>query len=137
MDKPSTTAKADDRAVSPVIGVVLLIAITVALAAAVGVLVIGATNSATDALGTDAEPNMTVTFSGENVTVTHQGGGDVPAAELVIDGDVADSPVQWDEYGTVSTGDSVTLNTTSENPVVYVLLRDSMGQETLLVKASA
>ncbi|WP_277552294.1 type IV pilin N-terminal domain-containing protein [Halobaculum limi] len=68
---------ADDRAVSPVIGVILMVAITVILAAVIGSFVLGLGNSVQQ-----TAPNANFDFDFEevgttgtyNVTATHEGG---------------------------------------------------------------
>lgn len=70
-----------DRAVSPVIGVILMVAITVILAAVIGVFVLGLG----DQIG-DTAPSTTVTFEGdeENVTIRHTGGNQLALADLTL-----------------------------------------------------
>lgn len=76
----------DDRAVSPVIGVILMVAITVILAAVIGTFVLGLG----DQVQTTA-PNTNIAFDYSNnhqdgshdvLEVTHDGGDGVPANEL-------------------------------------------------------
>ena len=67
--KPSTQSNAEDRAVSPVIGVILMVAITVILAAVIGTFVLGLG----DQLG-DTAPHAS--FSSSNINVTTSGSGD-------------------------------------------------------------
>ncbi|WP_435128041.1 type IV pilin [Halobaculum sp. D14] len=67
----------DDRAVSPVIGVILMVAITVILAAVIGTFVLGLGNNLQTSppqasFGFDYTENSN--GSGYNVTATHQGG---------------------------------------------------------------
>jgi len=52
--------------------------------------------------------------------VTHVGGDAVPADELVIDGDVRASQ-RWGEYGSVSEGDSVTVDAAGSNRTIVVV----------------
>ncbi|MBP2251169.1 flagellin-like protein [Halarchaeum solikamskense] len=63
----------DDRGVSPVIGVILMVAITVILAAVIGTFVLGLGSN----VGNNA-PSATFNYdyndSAENLTITHQGG---------------------------------------------------------------
>lgn len=87
---------ADESAISPVIGVILMVAVTVVLAAVIGAFVFGIG----DSLGSPA-PNTQVAFdyNNNNVSVTHDGGdtitGDNTGA-LSINGDYADSStVEW------------------------------------------
>ena len=61
-----------DRAVSPVIGVILMVAITVILAAVIGTFVLGLGDEASNTTP-QASLSMESTESG-NITVTHEGG---------------------------------------------------------------
>jgi len=110
----------DDRGVSPVIGVVLMIAITVVISAAAGTLVLQITGEQTEQLSGDADAEFTVTYNADSVEVTHVGGDDVPADELLIDGDVRTSQ-RWGEYGSVSAGDSVTVDASGSNRTIVVV----------------
>jgi flagellin-like protein len=80
----------DDDAVSPVIGVILMVAITVILAAVIASFVLGLGNSATS-----QTPTASFTFDYEQtqsspaegwVTVTHDGGDTIANEELYIRG---------------------------------------------------
>ncbi|WP_435101598.1 type IV pilin [Halarchaeum sp. P4] len=73
----------DDRAVSPVIGVILMVAITVILAAVIGTFVLGLGNQIQS-----TAPQASLTFdgdAGDNVTVTHQGGETVPVDTVSLE----------------------------------------------------
>ena len=73
----------DDRAVSPVIGVILMVAITVILAAVIGTFVLGMS----DQVGSDtprASFDMSVGNSGSTVTITHETGDTIDGANVVI-----------------------------------------------------
>ena len=87
----------DDRAVSPVIGVILMVAITVILAAVIGTFVLGLG----DQVQTTA-PNAQFTFNYDagvgtegELTVTHDGGDGIDANELYIRGDVNNPTDSW------------------------------------------
>ncbi|WP_142986407.1 type IV pilin [Halorubrum cibi] len=72
--KPHNLFNTDDRAVSPVIGVILMVAITVILAAVIGTFVLGLG----DSLG-DSQPTAQLEVSLDetnNQTVIEHGGGD-------------------------------------------------------------
>ncbi|MFC7136787.1 type IV pilin N-terminal domain-containing protein [Halobaculum litoreum] len=73
----------DDRAVSPVIGVILMVAITVILAAVIGSFVLGLGNSVQQ-----TAPNANFQFdfdSGTDTAVaTHTGGDSIPANQLEV-----------------------------------------------------
>ncbi len=101
----------NDRAVSPVIGVILMVAITVILAAVIGTFVLGLgdqvqttapnTNFATDYDSSDG-----------NLTITHDGGDPVEADELFLRGDVLneqdESNFAWSNTSNYDPGDDVT-----------------------------
>ena len=81
----------DDRAVSPVIGVILMVAITVILAAVIGSFVLGLGNSVQQ---TAPNANFQFDFDSGTVTATHTGGDTIPAEEtlqLTVDGSVENS----------------------------------------------
>jgi flagellin-like protein len=116
----------DKDAVSPVIGVILMVAITVILAAVIGTFVLG--------LGQDIQqtaPQASFSFdvndAKDNITITHDGGDAISASELNVSASVrfngSDSgpptigpdvtSVSWSELGhsgDVSAGTSVTVN---------------------------
>ena len=74
----------DERAVSPVIGVILMVAITVILAAVIGTFVLGLG----DQVQTTA-PNAQLAFDADsdNVTVSHDGGDTLDANQTFVSGD--------------------------------------------------
>lgn len=81
----------DDRAVSPVVGVVVVVALTVVLAATVGAMVIG--TSAPDH-ETPVRFSVSVEATADRIAVTHEGGGAVdPTAldvSITVDGEPLD-----------------------------------------------
>ena len=81
--KPSNLFNTDDRAVSPVIGVILMVAITVILAAVIGTFVLGLGDSLGDSQPT-AQLNVDVDNSSETVTISHEGGDPLDTADLEI-----------------------------------------------------
>ena len=98
-----------DRAVSPVIGVILMVAITVILAAVIGVFVLGLG----DELGDGAAPTATIGFgdgtSEYNLTIEHRSGDTITLSDsevtLLIEGQPA-NVTAWD----VNNGDEVQLS---------------------------
>ena len=91
----------DDRAVSPVIGVILMVAITVILAAVIGTFVLGLG----DSLG-DNQPSASigVSTSADNITLEHQGGDRVEAGNLRL--------IVEDESGTHTLNQNNEFNST-------------------------
>jgi flagellin-like protein len=82
-----TNLLGDDEAVSPVIGVILMVAITVILAAVIGTFVLGLGDQVQD-----TAPQASFTFdyeedaapSGDNLTVTHDGGDTIDGDNLNV-----------------------------------------------------
>jgi flagellin-like protein len=77
---------ADDDAVSPVIGVILMVAITVILAAVIGTFVLGLGDNISD---TNPQASFTFDYSnttgsspGDTLDITHDGGDKIPGGEL-------------------------------------------------------
>ncbi|NLV07331.1 type IV pilin [Haloarcula rubripromontorii] len=126
----------DDDAVSPVIGVILMVAITVILAAVIASFVLGLGDQAQQAtpqasFSFDYESDSTYAGDG-NVTITHDGGDTIEAGELYIRGEFGssdDSPGNWTTFpGTdanagseITAGNSIDPNVESnyELSVVY------------------
>lgn len=91
----------DDDAVSPVIGVILMVAITVILAAVIASFVLG--------LGDQAQqqtPQASFAFDyeqGTSVTVTHDGGDTIQAKEIYIRGSIDGSNNVDDTWANIAT----------------------------------
>ena len=105
---------ADDDAVSPVIGVILMVAITVILAAVIGTFVLG--------LGSQVQstsPNTQFTFS-ENSTsalkMTHDGGDPVETANLNVTSDNSTVTACQDDSGGNWTDSELTAGDTCTIP---------------------
>jgi flagellin-like protein len=75
----------DDRGVSPVIGVILMVAITVILAAVIGTFVLGLGDSLNQAPQAQLDAESP---SSSEVEINHNGGDSIPVGELrvVLDG---------------------------------------------------
>ncbi|WP_181692455.1 type IV pilin [Natronomonas sp. LN261] len=68
----------DERGVSPVIGVILMVAITVILAAVIGTFVLG--------LGDQTSSAPQASFTCESGDLVHNGGDELTDSELVVNG---------------------------------------------------
>ena len=112
MDLKQLLQTDDTRAVSPVIGVILMVAITVILAAVIGAFVIGIGGEQ------DNAPSASIDFSqspsdGE-VDITHQSGSSLDPNTITIQVDVDDDGsdgfdgTEWDG-DEISAGDTVSL----------------------------
>ncbi len=97
----------DDRAVSPVIGVILMVAITVILAAVIGTFVLG--------LGDQVQsttPQASFGFDrvDDTVDITHETGDTIDGSNLKVSATI-DFEDADDDTQTASAGDSLTWNT--------------------------
>ena len=80
--KVNNQSNADDRAVSPVIGVILMVAITVILAAVIGTFVLGLGDQLGD---TAPQASFSVEEVGaDNVTIAKTGGQDLELSDLAL-----------------------------------------------------
>ena len=98
----------DDSAVSPVIGVILMVAITVILAAVIGSFVLNLGGSLQQ-----SAPQASFGFDYGNdtsVNITHETGDSIEAAQLNTTGH-ASSPEEWD--GKDGVGSTVSAGTTA------------------------
>jgi flagellin-like protein len=74
----------DSRAVSPVIGVILMVAITVILAAVIGTFVLGLGDSVESAPQASFNFDYDDSVSNEEVTIRHRGGDNIDTANIEI-----------------------------------------------------
>ena len=113
----------NDRGVSPVIGVILMVAITVILAAVIGAFVLGLG----DQVSNNA-PQASFSFefdtNGENVTITHTGGDNIEANTLRVQND--SGQFDWGN-GTVSTGSQKTVDYNSSGETIRVIWQNPSG----------
>ncbi|WP_224450200.1 type IV pilin [Haloprofundus salilacus] len=116
----------EKRAVSPVIGVILMVAITVILAAVIGTFVLGLGDSVQTA------PQVSFGFdqNDNDVTITHRGGASLDAddVEVRVDGVVSDYS-QFD--GTVQTGKTVSITVEESSTTVSVVYVGGEGESIL------
>ena len=128
----------DDKAVSPVIGVILMVAITVILAAVIGTFVLGLGDSLSDTTPS-ASINAEFDDDGGDVIFTHQSGQNIEVDNLRIsdsDGDGIDrGDVVIDGNGddTFSAGDTITYGVDGEGTARLVF--DSGSTSSTLASA--
>ena len=113
----------DDDAVSPVIGVILMVAITVILAAVIATFVLGLGDQVSN-----TTPQASFSFdydqSAGELTITHDGGDSIQANELYVKG--ATSNGDWTTVGSysssemISAGSGVTVAVSSSDTVRIV-----------------
>ena len=103
----------DDDAVSPVIGVILMVAITVILAAVIGTFVLGLGDQV-QSTSPQASFNFDFTDSGtvadDQVTITHDGGDSIPSDQLEVV-----STVDFDDPDTATDEDTGSSTWTALN----------------------
>jgi len=116
----------EDRGVSPVIGVILMVAITVILAAVIGAFVLGLGDQASESA---PQASIDISFDGDRVVnLTHGGGDNIQTSEIEVtvgsdtvqnssnigegagerDGVESVDPDDWDG-DTITTGDELGL----------------------------
>jgi len=123
----------DDRAVSPVIGVILMVAITVILAAVIGGFVLG--------LGGDLQsaPQAQISISAAGngaVDISHDGGDAMTSADLIVSDDGGASvnfeTAHSDEF---AVGETVTVSGLTEaNDVTVQLIHEP--SESVIAEAT-
>jgi flagellin-like protein len=139
----------DDRAVSPVIGVILMVAITVVLAAVIGTFVLGLGDQAS---GPAPQAQFTFEFNGSTaLNITHEGGDAIEADTLNVSssvsigissdgngygdpngvGDLDDADPT--SAGLVETGAFASGDTIDAGTTVYVLTNQTFVDKTVRV----
>ncbi len=115
----------DDRAVSPVIGVILMVAITVILAAVIGTFVLGLGDQI-QSTTPQASFGFDTADGASEVTVTHETGDSIASENLLLSAQTDFNSTKttdngtrltWNEMGVtgdVTAGSSVTIVPTSE-----------------------
>ena len=94
--KPSNLFNTDDRAVSPVIGVILMVAITVILAAVIGTFVLGLGDQLGDSTPQASYDIDSVDADTNEIEITKTGGQDLAFSDLRVVVDVAGSTDEFD-----------------------------------------
>ena len=141
---------ADDDAVSPVIGVILMVAITVILAAVIGTFVLGLGESIEDTSpnaqfnaeyeeGGSASPScnpLDTSTSSPNdlLEITHQSGPTIEAERLTVSSNGTDQDWSSDCGGSsdVSSGDTAYVDVGSDSEVRLVWTAEGGGQTDTL-----
>ena len=139
----------DKEAVSPVIGVILMVAITVILAAVIGTFVLGLTGGVEKATsprasfsfefaenssfsGTDSELYTAASETPGNLTVTHDGGDSIDAARLSVTDDDGNTLSPW--AAEVSAGSTVDVATGTDDVVRVIWTNEAEETSATLGK---
>ncbi|WP_411969045.1 type IV pilin [Haloferax sp. YSSS75] len=126
----------ESRAVSPVIGVILMVAITVILAAVIGTFVLGLG----DQVGDNA-PQASFSFDYDNsvagsetLTITHESGDAIPASQVTVVADSGAMGTDWPD-DQINAGESYVLNGAQSNgDTVRVIWTSDNGDSATLQK---
>ena len=142
----------DDRAVPPVVGVVLMVGITVILAAVVGTVAVGFTDrfgqstpQTSFGFAYDAEPpddgacSPDLTDGGDtgNLTVTHESGEAVDGDQLYLLTDAGEAEWKADcdaSADTVSTGESIDVEVDADQTLRVVWEAEAGDQTKTIVR---
>jgi flagellin-like protein len=126
----------DDSAVSPVIGVILMVAITVILAAVIATFVLGLGDQVSDT-APQASFDFDYNSDGENLTVTHTGGASIPANQLSINNGTTHA---WGNVSSVSgstdvtAGNSATVENVTNSDTVRVIWENQEGTNSATLR---
>jgi len=128
----------DDRGVSPVIGVILMVAITVILAAVIGTFVLGLGDSLEQA----PQAQLDAEASSDDIIINHNGGDALPQSDITIrvadsSGNVSDVSVGgYDSNDELAVGGSLTVsspNMNTGNTYTVTVVHDS--SQSILLEA--
>ncbi|MFD1633142.1 type IV pilin [Haloplanus ruber] len=136
----------EDRAVSPVIGVILMVAITVILAAVIGTFVLGLGDQVDE-----SAPQASFSFdfsanggfdgsSDDYVNITHEGGETLDNSTISIDGDgtsniVLNNAGDWGD-GTIRAGNQVSYAGVDSGETIRVVWTNPSGGSTNTIARS-
>ena len=119
----------DDRAVSPVIGVILMVAITVILAAVIGTFVLGLGDQVSE-----SAPQASFSFDfndSSGVNVTHEGGETLEAGNINVSGDGTNDLTEVDPFpDPISAGDTAEYGDVDDGETIRVIWTNPAGGST-------
>jgi flagellin-like protein len=125
----------DDDAVSPVIGVILMVAITVILAAVIATFVLGLGEQVSD-----TAPQASFSFesdsSADTVTVTHAGGATLESENInVLDGSSAATVSGGNSFPTeISAGDSAVFDVGDSTGTLRITWQNDAGTDSATLR---
>jgi flagellin-like protein len=122
----------EENAVSPVIGVILMVAITVILAAVVGSFVLGLGSSSSVA----PQASFDFDYDGTEVTITHDGGDTIDADDLTVTGSSSDA-ILVATADDISAGDKlVDAQTVTSGETIRVVYNDPNNDKSAVLATS-
>ena len=116
----------EDRGVSPVIGVILMVAITVILAAVIGAFVLGLGDQASSSA---PQASFDYSFGDDTVNITHAGGDNIERSTLNVTGidDGQEAVDNWGDGDTVRTGDRLDANLDEDADNIRIIWNNPSG----------
>ena len=131
----------DEEGVSPVIGVILMVAITVILAAVIGTFVLGLGNQVTESTAPTADFSFdwTENSGSYSATIVHNGGDDLDGGNLDISVESGSKDSSPSSGTTYTAGDTVgeVSGVSSGDTVRVVWESDGGGSSQTLASSSA
>ncbi|MGM0398027.1 MAG: type IV pilin [Halobacteriota archaeon] len=117
----------ENRAVSPVIGVVLMLTATVIIGGVVASFVTGM------GTGLNSAPQATIDFDYDedtNMTITHEGGESIATDQLLVKVNGTEKDFNGADGDSLSTGDEITVDDVNNNSTVRLVWEDSNGDKS-------
>ncbi len=120
----------DKKAVSPVIGVILMVAITVILAAVIGAFVLDLGSSASESA---PQAQFSIDYDGTDAIITHEGGDnvDTDSVFVTVDGSEATPTFSSD---TLKAGGTITFTGESDDDIRLVWESDNGDRTSTLFR---
>ena len=119
----------EDRAVSPVIGVILMVAITVILAAVIGTFVLGLGDQVSE-----SAPQASFSFEfndSDGVNITHEGGETLEAGNINVSGDGTTALAEVSGFGDpITAGDTAEYTGVDPGETIRVVWTNPAGGST-------
>jgi len=118
-----------DRGVSPVIGVILMVAITVILAAVIGAFVLGLGDQVSN-----TAPQATFQFEfsdSDTATVEYTGGEQIENSTVIVK---SNNESNFGATGSLQIGNTATVNTTGSDTVRVIWSSPSGGSENIIAE---
>jgi flagellin-like protein len=121
----------DDDAVSPVIGVILMVAITVILAAVIATFVLGLGDQVSE-----TAPQASFSFDYDStaghVNITHSGGASLEPdrVDVVVTGGGSPVNADWGGVSKITAGDSTSVDNAGDSTEIRVTWSSSTGEQS-------
>jgi len=122
IDYKNNSVFGDDRGVSPVIGVILMVAITVILAAVIGTFVLGLGDSLEQA----PQAQLDAEGGSEEITLSHNGGDALASGDITVNVEASDGTTTnpFSISGDFTVGDSSTATGITADTYTVTVVHD-------------